>query len=246
MLPGIIFLTGLIFGSFANVVIYRLPRSESIAFPPSRCPACGNKIQPYDNIPLFSYLVLRGRCRECDGKIPLTYPAVELATAILFTGMYLRFGLDTQLLAFLLLGFLLVVISVVDIQRQIIPNTLTLLLVFAGLTAALVNGTFASSMLWASGAFLLFLGLALLKPGAIGMGDVKLSFALGLFFKELVVVAMFMAFLSGSVASILLILFFRKDRKSRVSFAPFIAIGSITAIFAGEKIINWYLGFFPA
>lgn len=246
ILPALVFLTGLIFGSFANVLIYRIPRGESVAFPPSKCTACGERIRPYDNIPVLSYVLLRGKCRNCASRISPVYPVVELSSAILFTGMFYKFGFTDELLSFIILAFTLLVISVIDIERRIIPNVLTLFLAAVGALAAMFNGSLTTGIAWAVGIFVFFMALALVKPGSIGMGDVKLSFVVGLFLNQLAVIAMFFAFLLGSVISVILMLVFNKTRKDQVPFAPFIAAGSMLAVFYGQPVIDWYLTWFPS
>lgn len=236
---------GLIFGSFANVVIYRLPRKESIVFPPSKCPACSHPIKPYDNIPLFSFILLRGSCRNCGSRIPTIYPIVELLAALLAAGLFLKFGLSVEFAGLLVFGFLLLIVSAIDIHKQLIPNTMVFILSAVGIVFAMVSGSFLASMAWALGLFLLMLAVALVKPGSMGMGDVKLTFAIGMFLGHLGTVALFSAFLFGSVISGVLIVFFGKSRKDRVPFAPFMAAGSMAAIFFGQEVIRWYLGFFP-
>lgn len=246
ILPSLIFIVGLIFGSFANVLIYRLPRRESVVFPPSKCTACGERIKPYDNIPVLSYLFLRGRCRSCGDRISPVYPTVELLSAVIFTTLFIKFGPTNELLIFIILAFILLVISVIDIERRIIPNTLTLFLAAVGALAAAFNGSLTTGMAWAFGIFVFFLALALAKPGAIGMGDVKLSFAVGLFLNQLAVIAMFFAFLFGSVISVVLMLVFNKTRKDQIPFAPFMAAGSMLALLYGQPVIDWYLALLPS
>lgn len=246
ILPALVFLTGLIFGSFANVLIHRIPRGESVIFPPSKCASCGQAIKPYDNIPVLSYILLRGKCRICGAVISPVYPLVELSSAILFIALFFKFGLTNELLSFIILALTLLVISAIDIERRIIPNVLTLFLAAVGALTAMFNGSITTGIAWALGIFVFFLILALAKPGAIGMGDVKLSFVIGLFLNQLAVIAMFFAFLLGSLISVVLMLVFNKTRKDRVPFAPFIAAGSMLAVFYGQPVIDWYLTWFPS
>lgn len=238
-------LFGALFGSFLNVVAYRLPRSESLVRPASRCPSCGTPIRPYDNIPMLSWLLLRGRCRSCSASISARYPLIEALTAALCVGAVLAGGGTSKVALHVTLILLLVPVALIDLEHRIIPNKLTVL--GAVLAVGLGLGLDASgepqrliAALAAGGALLL---AALAYPGGMGMGDVKLAAVLGLFLGRDVAPAMLIALLAGVIAGAIVIA--RKGaaqgRKTAVPFGPFLAIGATVAVFAGDQLVNWYV-----
>jgi leader peptidase (prepilin peptidase)/N-methyltransferase len=241
-------LMGLVTGSFLNVVAFRLPRGESLAHPPSRCPSCSHAIRPYDNIPVLSWLLLRGRCRDCHTAIPARYPLIELGTAALAVLIVVAKGADSDVWLALVLLFLLVPITVIDLERRIIPNAIT----GPGAAAAIIIGAIIDPgglpqqliAGAAAGAFLLI--PALLYPSGMGMGDVKLAAMMGLFLGRDVAVALLVALIAGAVIGmgIMARVGVAKGRKTGVPFGPFLALGGIVAIFAGHAIIEWYLDAF--
>ncbi len=235
---------GAIFGSFLNVVVYRLPRRESLVRPASRCPHCQAQIRPYDNVPLLSWLLLRGRCRDCRAAIPWRYPLVEALTAILCVAAVLAGGSTAAIVLNVVFILLLVPIALIDLEHRIIPNTLTALgallaIAFgtaldpSGETTRLIAGAAAGGAL---------LVVALAYPRGMGMGDVKLAGVMGLFLGESVAPAMLIALLAGSLFGVLLAT--RRGasaaRKTAVPFGPFLAFGSLAAVFAGAPIVDWY------
>jgi len=238
-------LFGAIFGSFLNVVAYRLPRKESLASPPSRCPSCGTPIKPYDNIPVLSWLILRGRCRACGEKFSGRYALVELATGLLCAGVVLDKGADSDAYLGLALVLLLVPVTLIDLDHRIIPNTLMIIgtvvapvILLATDPDSLVEHLIAAA---AGGGF--FLLAALAYPAGMGMGDVKLAFVLGLFLGGAVAPALLIALLSGTVIGVAIIA--RKGqaegRKTQVPFGPFLALGGVVALFVGDAIADWYV-----
>ena len=256
---------GLLFGSFANVVIHRVPEGESVVRPPSTCPACQTPIRPHDNIPVLSWLLLRGRCRECAEPISPRYPLVELASGVLFAVTTWRF-VDPEafpgaagepdlwaLAAYLLLTWLLLVVAVIDARTRRIPNRLTYpltpaLLVLIGV-AALANaapGMLLRALLGGLAAFAALLVIALISPGGLGMGDVKLAMALGIGLGYLswghVLIGVFGGFLLGGLSAILLLVTRLRSRKDLVPFGPYLAISTLLTVWFGEAIIDWYLG----
>ncbi|HEY5161350.1 MAG TPA: prepilin peptidase [Gaiellaceae bacterium] len=235
-------LPGLALGSFLNVVAARVPRHESIAFPGSHCMTCGHSIAWYDNIPLVSYTVLRGRCRNCGSSIGLRYPAVELVTALLASGCVWKFGLHLEALLAVFFCAVLVAISAADLEHRIVPNAIVLpaaVITLAAQTALHPSVEWAIAAFAASGFLLL---TALLYPGGMGMGDVKLAFLLGAMLGRTVVVALFAGMISALVPSIwLLIRHGSKARKMKIPFAPFLALGAVLALFAGKALIDAYL-----
>src|SRR3954462_4472742 len=224
-------LGGLLVGSFLNVVAWRLPRGESLAHPPSRCPTCGAPIKPYDNVPVVSWLLLRGRCRNCRTHISARYPLVELATALLWVFVVaLRDGTADIVLGLLLVTFL-VPITLIDLDLRRIPNVLTGTLAALGLVTVLA---FAGSevveyLVAGAGAFLFFFLAAFAYPQGMGMGDVKLAGALGLCLGRAVAPAIFFALISGVLAGLVVIarVGARQGRGTAVPFGPFLAFGAV-------------------
>lgn len=245
-------LLGLMLGSFANVVILRVPAGESIIRPGAACPSCTAPIARRDNIPVLSWIVLRGRCRDCGQPISVRYPLVELAVAAVFTAVGARFGLDWALPAFLLFGWLLVVVSVIDARIRRIPNRLTYPLIPAlmvlVLLAAVANGTplaAVRALLGGVSAFALLLVLALINPQGMGMGDVKLAGFIGIGLGYLgwghVALGLFAGFfIGGLIAGGLLVLRLR-GRKDQIPFGPYLALGALLTVLFGEPLISAYV-----
>jgi leader peptidase (prepilin peptidase) / N-methyltransferase len=236
---------GAVFGSFLNVVAYRLPRRESLVRPASRCPSCGTQIRPYDNVPVLSWLWLRGRCRSCSARIPVRYPLVEAASAGLCVGAVLAGGGAAKVALHLALVLLVVPVALIDLEHRIIPNKLTALgaVVALALGLALDPSGEPVRLIAAAAAGGALLLAALAYPGGMGMGDVKLAAVLGLYLGRDVAPAMLIALLAGVLVGALVIA--RKGasagRKTALPFGPFLALGAIVAVFAGEPLVNWYL-----
>lgn len=246
------FLIGLVFGSFLNVVIHRVPAGESIVSPASRCPRCHSKLRPRDNIPVLSWLVLRGRCRSCREPIAFRYPAVELLTASVFALSALRIGFDPALPAFLVFSAALIAVAVIDLETRTIPKRIVWPTTAAGallLTgAALIEGDPTRVLLATAGAlaaFFAFFLIHLVSPRGLGFGDVRLSALLGLFLGWLgwgyVALGLFAGFLLGSLAGVIALLR-GSSRKSALPFGPFMAVGALLTIWFGGPLIRWYLG----
>jgi leader peptidase (prepilin peptidase)/N-methyltransferase len=244
---------GLVVGSFLNVVIHRVPRKESVVSPRSRCPQCETEISPRDNIPVLSWLLLRGRCRTCGARISVRYPLVELACAGLFAAMALRFPDDWALPAFLVLAAACLAGSVIDVEHMLLPDRL----VFPSLAlaapllavAAAIDGEwdrFGRAVIGAVVAFAGLLLLALLKAGAMGGGDVKLALLLGLCLGWLglgyVGLGLFLGFLLGSLVGVLLLVVRARGLKDHFAFGPFLAAGTLITVWWGAQIIDWYTG----
>jgi leader peptidase (prepilin peptidase) / N-methyltransferase len=239
---------GLLAGSFLNVVIYRLPRGESLVKPRSRCPACGHNVRSRDNVPVFSWLLLRGRCRDCAAPIPPRYPLIEALTAALYASVVLARGSDASLALGLILVSVAVPAAAIDIEHRIIPNKLLL----AGTIAALAAGVTLdpagepSRLLagTAAGGFLLLAVLA--YPGGMGMGDVKFAAFIGLCLGRAVAPAMLTALIAGVAVGALVIA--RRGvaagRKTAIPFGPSLAAGAVLGIVAGGAIVNWYVSTF--
>jgi len=252
------FVFGLLVGSFLNVVIYRVPRGESIVKPRSRCPHCGTEIRAYDNVPVVSWLVLRGRCRDCKAPISPRYPAVELFTGLIFLVMALKFGASWELPAYLYLAAIGVALSMIDFDVKRLPDVIVKpSYVVAGLLLlipAVADSRWHDYLrAWLGAlALLCFYGLiyliaAMLYGGrGMGLGDVKLSGVLGLYLGWLgwgaVVVGSFLAFFYGAFIGIVLILVGRSGRKATVPFGPYMVLGAWTAILWGQTLWDGYLG----
>jgi leader peptidase (prepilin peptidase)/N-methyltransferase len=241
-LGAVVFLPALAVGSFLNVVASRLPIGRSVSTPRSACPHCDTPIRPRDNIPLLSYLLLRGRCRDCRAAIGWRYPAVELGTAVLAAACVADFGISLHALAGAIFCAALVTISATDIERRIVPNRVVLPATLVVLALMLV---WRPSIEWPVAGFgaALFLFIAALAyPRGMGMGDVKLALLLGVAVGRAVPVALMVGMVSALVPSALL--FARHGaaaRKMAIPFAPFLALGGVVGLFAGPAIVHWYL-----
>lgn len=239
---------GLIAGSFLNVVAYRLPRHESLVLPGSRCPGCGSAVRAYDNVPVLSWLVLRGRCRACRTPISARYPLVEGATAALAVAVVLVLGPDGEAWVGLALLAVLVPVALIDLDFRIIPNPLMLAgaVLAVALVAVVEPGKLPEHLIAGAvaGGFLLLAALA--YPSGMGMGDVKLAAVLGLFLGRSVAVAMLVALAAGSLVGAVIIARkgAREGRKTAVPFGPFLALGGLVALLAGPAIVSWYVGTF--
>jgi leader peptidase (prepilin peptidase) / N-methyltransferase len=239
---------GAIFGSFLNVVAYRLPRGESLSRPRSRCPQCQTPIKPYDNVPVLSWLALRGRCRSCRAPIPARYPLVEAMTGLLCAGVVLAKGPDEDALLGVALVLLLIPITLIDLDHRIIPNKLTLLgaVVAPVLVALAAPDALLEHLIAAVAAGGFFLLAALAYPRGMGMGDVKLAAVLGLFLGRAVGPAVFVALVAGTLvgAAVIARKGAQEGRKTAVPFGPFLALGAVVALFAGDAMVDWYLSTF--
>ncbi len=241
------FITGLAVGSFANVCIYRLPRNESVISPGSHCTSCNSPVRAADNIPLLSYLILRGKCRTCGQGFSAIYPAIEVVTALLMTAVFLRFGLTWECLIFSIVIPALVIISAIDIQKQIIPDLITLPgIVFGLICGTYLNGFWNSliGFLVGGGSFLLISELYFRLRGNIGMGggDIKYIAAAGaLLAWQKIIVVIFLASLTGALVGIVGMGFKKLNFLSKIPFGPFLVIGTLAAIFFGDEIISLYL-----
>jgi leader peptidase (prepilin peptidase)/N-methyltransferase len=241
---GLAFFPALAIGSFLNVVAARLPLKRSVVTPPSACMACGKQIAWYDNIPVLSWLLLRGRCRNCGTGISWRYPAVELATALLVAGCFWRFGLTWDAAIGAFFCAVLVVLSAIDIDRRIVPNRIVLPAAAIVLVAHTVVHPSVEWLAAGVGASLFLFLAALAYPRGMGMGDVKLALLLGFAVGKPVPFALLSGMLAALVPSA--VLFARHGsaaRKMAIPFAPFLALGGVLALFWGHSLLHWYLGF---
>ena len=236
-------LLGAAVGSFLNVVIHRLPRGESLVSPGSRCPNCGTPVKPYDNVPIVSWLLLRGRCRHCGARIAARYPLVELLTATSFAAVAITRGVDAELAVWLPFVAVLIAVGGVDLEHRIVPNRIVVPAAVVGLAAsALVRPEELPELLIAgAGAFLGLLLAALAYPAGMGMGDVKLAGVMGLFLGLSVLPALLLAFMAGTVVGLARIVREGAEaRKSGLPFAPFLAFGGLIGVLAGPELIELY------
>ena len=244
----LIFVYGAIIGSFLNVCIYRVPRRESLSGTRSHCPHCDSKIRFYDNIPILSYFILRGRCRTCGRSISARYLAVESVSAVVGIGIYRAYGIGPDFFAYSLLSALLIVLASIDWEHRIVPNRLTLpgIVVGLGLSPFIDTVTFRESAvgLVLGGGTLLCVGLIgglLFRKESMGGGDIKLAAMVGTFVGwKLVLASLFLAFALGAIAGLAsLVVASRRDRT--IPFAPFIAGGTVCALLWGDALIGIYL-----
>jgi leader peptidase (prepilin peptidase) / N-methyltransferase len=234
---------GLIIGSFLNVCIHRIPVNESLITPPSRCPFCRHPVRWWDNIPLISFLILRGRCRDCGHAISWRYPLVELANGAGFTLLVWRFGVGLETAVYALLFSSLLVITFIDLDHQIIPDRITLPGMVVGLVASAVILPlgFLNALIGLLLGGSLFYGVAMASRGGMGGGDIKLIAMIGAFlgWRE-ALLTIFIGALAGSVIGLFLIAFRGKSRKYPVPFGPFLSLGAVISLFSGSAIWAWY------
>jgi leader peptidase (prepilin peptidase)/N-methyltransferase len=243
---AIAFLGGMIAGSFVTVVAHRVPRGESIVGPRSRCPACGTQIAAYDNVPVFSWLALRGRARCCGATISPRYLLTEFVLGALYAATVLVLWDEPWEVALgLVFVTTLVAITLTDLERRIIPNKILVVAAALGVLIAAVadpGGLPERAIAAASAGGLLFLA-ALAYPRGMGMGDVKLAAMMGLFLGRNVAPAIFVALLAGSVVGLgMIALYGAQARKRAIPFGPFLALGGVVGLLAGNELIDWYLG----
>ncbi|WP_298457771.1 A24 family peptidase [uncultured Cellulomonas sp.] len=257
LLTLLVALLGLAVGSFVNVVVWRLPRGESLSRPPSACPGCGRRVAPRDNVPVVSWLALRGRCRACGMRISTRYPLVEAGTAVLFVAVAARFGLDPggawALPAFWYLAAVAVALALIDIDTHRLPDRIVLPSYLVGLVllavasaatgdwAALVRGVVGAAVLWTA-----YFAMVLAYPTGMGFGDVKLAGVLGLHLGWVgwgaLAVGAFAAFVLGGVFAVGLLVTGRASRTSGIPFGPWMLVGAAAGVVVGEPLWAAYLG----
>ncbi len=243
------FLLGAAIGSFLNVCIYRLPKGASIVYPPSSCPSCNSKIAFYDNIPIISYLVLRGRCRSCGASISMEYPVVEALTGVMAAVLFSVYGASTEFFIYFIFACALVVITFIDLRHRIIPDVISLPGIAAGFAASFVLPSIdpVTSLIGiaAGGGTLLLVAVLYYKAAGIegmGGGDIKLLAMIGAFlgWKGVLLTLVFGSVLGAAVGALLMALF-GKDTKYAIPFGPFLSAGALVYLFYGDPIIGWYL-----
>ncbi|MGN6203225.1 MAG: prepilin peptidase [Solirubrobacterales bacterium] len=242
------FVGGLMAGSFTTVVSHRVPRGESVVGPRSRCPSCGTQIAAYDNIPVFSWVLLRGRSRCCQERISARYPIAELILAALYAAtVVVLWGNPTEIVLGLVFVTMLVAITVTDLEQRIIPNKILLVagILAVGIVAVGDPGSLPQRFLAAAAAGGGLFLVALAYPRGMGLGDVKLAAVMGLFLGRNVAPAILVALLAGSLVGLTMIA--REGsgaRKRAIPFGPFLALGGVVALLAGNQMVDWYLSTF--
>lgn len=240
---------GAMVGSFLNVCIFRLPKEESIVWPGSHCPQCNKPIKFYDNIPLISYLLLRGKCRNCKKPISFQYPLVEGITALCSLCLFIKYGPSLSYLFFFAFVAALIVITVIDLYHQIIPDVISLPGIGVGLIASFIlpQITFFNSLIGVllGGGSLFIVGTLyqwIFKREGMGGGDVKLLAMIGAFLGwKAVILTILLSSLIGSITGIIIMVLKGKDFKYAIPFGPFLSLGAVISLFYGEEIIRWYL-----
>lgn len=243
---------GLLIGSFLNVCIYRMPRDESIVFPASKCPSCEKPIRAWDNVPVLSYLLLGGKCRSCKAPISMRYPMVEALNASLYVMVYLRFATGWHLPVLLAFVSSLIVITFIDLDFQIIPDSISLPWIVIGIIAGatVLPDPFlraeplgwANSLIGAVTGLVLFLVIVIASRGGMGMGDVKMMGMVGavIGWKGVLLTA-FAGSVTGALAGGAIVLFKGGGRKTKVPFGPFLALGGLISLLAGQELFRWYV-----
>jgi leader peptidase (prepilin peptidase)/N-methyltransferase len=244
MALAVVVVFGLVLGSFLNVVIARLPERRSLWAPRSACPGCGAPIAWYDNVPLLSFAILRGRCRACAMPIPWRYPLVEAITAALLALAWLEFGPTPEFVVATALLAALVAITAIDLRHQIIPDAITLPGILAGITANVAT----RHLSWADVALGIIVGggvffvIIVLSRGGMGAGDMKLGAMLGAFLGwKIALFALMVGVVLGGVWAVALIALGIRGRKDAIPFGPFLALGGAAALFWGEGVVQWYV-----
>jgi leader peptidase (prepilin peptidase)/N-methyltransferase len=234
---------GLAIGSFLNVCIYRIPKKEDIVFTPSHCNKCGTKIKWYNLIPVISYIILKGKCTNCNEKISIQYPIIELSNGAAYLGMYYYYGISVELFIYSVLFSALLVITMIDYRHQIIPNSTVIFILILGIINLFINmDNYLSYIIGFFVASVPLLILAIISGGKMGGGDIKLMAVAGLLLGwEYILLALMIGSIVGSVIGITLIMLKRIKRQEMIPFGPFLSFGIMIALVYGEKIINWYL-----
>jgi leader peptidase (prepilin peptidase)/N-methyltransferase len=243
MLIALALVLGAVIGSFLNVVIFRLPKQVSLAFPGSHCPACQSPIRWFDNVPVISFLWLRGHCRTCRAPIPWRYPAIEAITAGLFALAAWHFGWHPALLWAGLLSALLIVVTAIDLEHQLIPDRITLPGIVLGFVASVATSrtTWLESLVGVLVGGGVFFVVIVLSRGGMGGGDMKLGAMIGAFLGwKLTVLTIMLAVISGGLVGVTLLITGLRQRRDPVPFGPFLAASALASLFWGDHIIRWY------
>lgn len=245
----VIFFFGAIIGSFLNVCIYRIPKEQSIVYPPSHCTNCNTRLKWKDLIPIFSYLFLRGKCRYCKDKVSVKYPFIETLTAIVFLITYINYGLSLYFMKYIILWCFLIVISVIDLNTQEVYFKTTAPVIIIGLTFAIIEKIMYSIPLWnyllggvIASTIIAFIVYAI---GGMGEGDIEIAALCGIFIGwKYSIIMLMLSFIIGAIIGVLLIVSKKKSRKDYIAFGPFIALSSFIVAFYGIHILNYYISLF--
>lgn len=248
----LIFTYGLLIGSFLNVCIYRIPREESIAFPSSHCPSCNTSLKWYDNIPISSYIILRGKCRYCSQKISTQYPIIEFLNAIIYLILFYKFNLTINFIFYALISSTLIIITIIDLKKMIIPDSLVITLLILSLLHTALNYiihkipiNFIDSIGGLILASIIFLLIIVISRGGMGVGDATLIGALGFILGvKNILLTIFLSFILGGIISVFLLATKLKTKKDPIPFGPFIVLGFMITLFFGENLIEWYMSIF--
>ncbi len=243
---------GTIIGSFLNVCIYRIPQKQSIVFPSSSCPHCKHALGVFDLFPILSHILLQGKCRYCSAKISIQYPIIELINGLLYGMLFITFGASIEMFFYSLLCSLLLVVFMIDLKTQLIPNTLTLFGLIVGILFRVTQAVLLASNIplmegslgFLAGAVPLFI-IIVLSRGGMGAGDLKLMAVVGLFLgSSLTLLTLFYASITGGVVALFLLILKKKGRKSTIPFGPFLVLGTYISIFVGQQVWSWYLSLY--
>lgn len=244
MLYFLVFIFGLLFGSFLNVCIYRIPANKSIVSPPSACPNCGYQLAWYDNIPVLSFIFLRGKCRKCKTEISLRYPMIEMLSGVVTLLLYVFFGLTLQFFFVVIIAFILIIITFIDIDHKLIHNRIVIVMLSIGLIYELVVRpvSLLDALIGFFAASVPLLLIAILSKGGIGGGDIKLMAVVGIFLGwQGVLLALFIGAVTGAIMGVIGIILKKKKRKDVIPFGPFLCLGIITTIVYGQQLIDMYI-----
>ncbi|GKX64836.1 prepilin peptidase [Inconstantimicrobium mannanitabidum] len=245
----LIFVIGIVIGSFLNVCIYRIPNEESIAYPPSHCGNCNSQLKPLDLIPIFSYIFLRGRCRYCKLKISIQYPIIELLNGVVYVLLYLKLGLTIEFVKLCVLVSLLIVIGIIDYKTKFVYRNTVIFgmvmgVIFISISSIMYKQNFYNYLLGAIIGFGVIFLIVILTRG-MGEGDIEIALICGLFLGvQNIIVTLFLAFVIGGIVGIIILLLKLKGKKEEIAFGPYLAIGALIAMLFGNKIINLYLNMF--
>jgi leader peptidase (prepilin peptidase) / N-methyltransferase len=252
--PGLFLITllGLCVGSFLNVCIYRLPRGESLVSPPSRCPACGRPLRWFDNVPVVSWVLLRGRCGQCRAPISAQYPIIEIITALLWLLIAWLTPPGWLLASRLVLGTALIVLFMIDLEHQLLPNRITLPGIAVGFAFSLVTpvgpvNSLLGILLGGGVLYAIAAGYYLLrKEEGMGMGDVKMLAMVGAFLGwRAVLLTLVLSSFAGAVIGVLIMVWHRGNLRYALPFGTFLAVGTLISMLVGEPLLTWYFAFFP-
>ena len=244
-----VFILGLVFGSFFNVCIYRIPRGESIVSPPSHCTYCNNRLKFYDMIPVLSYIFLRGRCRYCKEKISIKYPVIELLTGFSFLLIYLRYGISLNFFKYTVLTGFMIVIGFIDFYTTDVYTSSIIAGMIFGSIFIIINiflgHNFMDCIFGAMFGFAVIGLIILISKGGMGAGDAEIAGLIGIFLGlKLTVTALSLSIIIGGLTGIILVILKKKSMKDYFAFGPFMSIGAYIAILYGNEIANWYLSKF--